>query len=187
MIMSTITHLNIHTTLICTLTGIITVAAVKPNYCQPFNMSCWPTTSEINALSQTLNGDLLQPSDGINYATYVNMTRDTLYISYPAFIAVCLSAQDIQVSIKFAVKHNLQISICSTGHSYSGRNTANNSLQINLSKMQKFTSWVFLFAMIALAIVSSKAMLHTHEQDQNALPAPLLGDGRADQRTHLWA
>ena len=112
--------------------------AAKPNYCQPSDTSCWPTKTEINALSQSLNGELLLPSDGIYYESYVNMTRDTLFLSYPSFIAVCLSAQDIQISVRFAVVHNLQISICSTGHSYSGRNAANNSIQINLSKMKKF-------------------------------------------------
>eukprot|EP01084_Bolivina_argentea_P080076 145096_1 len=111
--------------------------ATKPNYCEPSNSSCWPSPTEINTLSQSLNGQLLLPSDGI-YTFYVNMTRDTLYTAYPSFIAVCLSAQDIQQCVQFASSHNIQISICSTGHSYSGRNVANNSIQINLSNMTKY-------------------------------------------------
>ena len=45
-------------------------------------------------------------------------------------------------SILFASKHNIQISIFSTGHSFSGRNTANNSLMINLSKMKNYYIYV---------------------------------------------
>ena len=110
----------------------------KPNYCVPSNKDCWPTQSEINDFSSSLDGNLIQPSSN-EYQIYVNMTQDTLYrYQYPSFFVICLSAKDIQSSVSFASLHNIQISICSTGHSYSGRNTANISLQINLSKMTKY-------------------------------------------------
>ena len=66
------------------------------------------------------------------------MTKDTYYTAYPSLIAVCLTAHDIQAAVSFASSHRIQISICSTGHSYSGRNAANFSVQINLSKMQHY-------------------------------------------------
>eukprot|EP01084_Bolivina_argentea_P165772 287928_1 len=113
----------------------------KPNYCLPTDTDCWPTSSEISDFNSLLNGELFQPSDTdqTNYETYINMTQDLLYRNqYPEFIIVCSDVKDIQNSVLFASKHNIQISIMSTGHSYSGRNTANNSLQIVLSKMRNF-------------------------------------------------
>ena len=117
---------------------LFTCYAAKPKYCLPSDTKCWPTETEIDELSSSLNGQLVTPSDTTLYEAYVNMTRDTLYLAYPSFVIVCLSAQDIQTAVLFASTHNIQISICSTGHSYSGRNTANNSVQINLSKMDKY-------------------------------------------------
>ena len=106
----------------------------KPNYCLPTDNKCWPTQKEINEFELELNGILLTSNDINNteYMIYVNMTQNPLYRNqYPSFIVVCESVQDIQESILFASYHTIQISIMSTGHSWSGRSTANNSLQIN--------------------------------------------------------
>eukprot|EP01084_Bolivina_argentea_P269841 458715_1 len=112
----------------------------QPQYCLPSNMDCWPTQSEISVFSKQLQGSLiLKDMNNVDYKKYINMTQNTLWINqYPSFISVCQSAKDIQTSVTFASSHNIQISIMSSGHSYSGKNTANYSLQINLSKMQKY-------------------------------------------------
>eukprot|EP01084_Bolivina_argentea_P189040 325228_1 len=111
----------------------------KPNYCIPSDTNCWPKPQEISALSNSLNGQLVTSSSNpAVYESYIKSGYDALFWQYPSFIVVCLSAQDIQSAVTFASSHNIQISIYSTGHSYSGRNTANNSVQINLSKMAKY-------------------------------------------------
>ena len=115
------------------------LAAGKPDYCQPGDKKCWPSYAEIRVLYDELDGNLITPTEATRYSEYVNMTRDTLYLAYPSFVVVSHSASDIQTAVIFAASHNIQISICSTGHSYSGRNTANNSLQINLSEMKNWS------------------------------------------------
>eukprot|EP01084_Bolivina_argentea_P214351 363913_1 len=117
---------------------LIDIYQCKPKYCIPTDTNCWPTSSDISNFASELNGELIQPSD-TDYITYINMTQDLLYRNqYPGFIIVCQNVKDIQQSVLFASSHNIQISIMSTGHSYSGRNTANNSLQIVLSKMRNY-------------------------------------------------
>ena len=106
----------------------------KPNYCLP----SLADASEIETFSNALDGQLVTVDEPYIYESYVAMTMDTYYTAYPSFVAVCFTAQDIQAAVSFASSHRIQISICSTGHSYSGRNTANFSLQINLSKMQHY-------------------------------------------------
>eukprot|EP01084_Bolivina_argentea_P165768 287923_1 len=109
-----------------------------PNYCLPSNSTCWPTASDISTFTSKLTGDLLTNTSK-NYMQYVDMTQDLLYRNqYPSFIVICSNVVDIQQSVLFASSHNIQISIMSTGHSYSGRNTANFSVQINLSKMRGY-------------------------------------------------
>ena len=46
------------------------------------------------------------------------------------------SNEDVQRCILFAKKHNMRLSIKSSGHDYLGRSTADMSLQINLSRMK---------------------------------------------------
>eukprot|EP01084_Bolivina_argentea_P177805 307478_1 len=112
--------------------------ASQPSYCVPTNSSCWPSQLNINHFVSSITGNVYTAPDA-DYYIYVNMTMNLLVRNqYPAFIVVCETAQDIQQSISFAAQYNIQLSIISTGHSYSGRNTANNSLQINLSKMRNY-------------------------------------------------
>ena len=120
---------------------IIGFVNAKPQYCTPSNTECWPTANEITTFSSKLDGQLLTPNDTNNteYLVYVNMTENLLHRNqYPSFIIVINSVSDIQESIKFASSHNIQISIMSTGHSWSGRSTTN-SLQINLSQMRSYS------------------------------------------------
>ena len=112
----------------------------KPNYCIPANSNCWPTQSEIDQFGSQIYGQFITKSlNATKYGIYVNMTQNLLYRNqYPSFFVICKNVSDIQSSILFASKHNIQISILSTGHSWSGVSTANNSLQINLSQMKKY-------------------------------------------------
>ena len=80
--------------------------------------------------------------EDMNDELYQNLTKQVQNpwtISYPSFIILIASHSDVQHCISFASAHNIQVSIQSTGHSYSGRNSANNSLQINLGSMQSYS------------------------------------------------
>merc|ERR1719174_3458738 len=50
------------------------------------------------------------------------------------------NAADVISAIKYAKKHNLQISIKSTGHSYSGSHTKAGSLMLNMRDYAKYAS-----------------------------------------------
>lgn len=111
----------------------------KPPYCQPSDITCWPNAEEINEFSKQLDGSLILKD--MSDQQYINLTTKVYNIwtiSYPAFIVLISSHQDVQNCVKFASTHNIQLSIQSTGHSYSGRNSANNSLQINLNSIQSY-------------------------------------------------
>eukprot|EP01084_Bolivina_argentea_P093996 169005_1 len=73
------------------------------------------------------------------YITLATTVQNHNRITYPSFIILIQSHSDAVQCVNFASAHNIQISIRSTGHSYSGRFSANNSLQINLSNMQKYS------------------------------------------------
>ena len=108
-------------------------------YCQP-NDPCWPTLTEINGLNDTLNGLLVgyDMTNGSEYMNLVSLSQNLIYFGYPSWIVNCHTPDNIQNAIIFAKEHNIQIAILSTGHSYSGRNTGNNTLQLNLSNMKKY-------------------------------------------------
>ena len=114
----------------------IRVCVSQPQYCKP-NETCWPTSLEIQSFSSNLDGELLTSNDTEYYSNIIS--ANLLRLSYPAFIVLTKTATDIQSCVSFATKYNIQISIWSTGHSYSGRSSANDSLMINLSNMKKYS------------------------------------------------
>ena len=118
-----------------------TATGSKPDYCLPSDTACWPKPSEISDFASTLTGALLTPTDvnDTEYLLYVNMTQNPLHRNqFPSFIVAITNVEDIQSAISFASSHRLQVSMMSTGHSWSGRSTANFSLQINLSGMKHY-------------------------------------------------
>ena len=60
--------------------------------------------------------------------------------SLPDRITFPKNAADVISAIKYAKKHNLQVSIKSTGHSYSGSNTKAGSLMLNMRDYVKYAS-----------------------------------------------
>ena len=56
---------------------------------------------------------------------------------YPIVHVVCKSAQDIQNVVIFANKHNLRVTVKSTGYEIWGRSSAHGSININLMDMKR--------------------------------------------------
>ena len=105
-------------------------------YCNPSNITCWPSTNETNQLKNDLMGELLLPTDeNFNISNSKNQFINTR----PYFVLLPANKQDIIKSIYFIRKHNLELSIFSTGHSTSGRSEGiyNNSFQINFANNKK--------------------------------------------------
>ena len=81
-----------------------------------------------------LKGKVYQPSSEnyYKYNTYVHVR----YHKSPAFVAYVETVSDVIECVKFARKHNILVTIKSSGHSYNGRYTHDGSLQINMMKMK---------------------------------------------------
>ena len=101
-------------------------------FCDPSNVTCWPSADEIATLQEVLGGELLLPSDdNFNKSNSKNPYIDTR----PYFVLLVANKNDIINSLSFVRDHDLELSIFSTGHSTSGRSIGvyNNSFQINFS------------------------------------------------------
>ena len=55
---------------------------------------------------------------------------------YPHVYVICKSVQDIQHAVRFAKKHNLHVTIKSSGADYWSRSSADGSFCINLMEMK---------------------------------------------------
>ena len=110
-------------------------------YCNPSNTTCWPSNDDINQLRSLIKGTLLTMDDNnLNVTEFDNycQPRNNLVDAKPYFILLpgqgeMSTIDDIQTSLNFIRKHNILLSIFSTGHSYIGRSSGkyNNSFQIN--------------------------------------------------------
>jgi len=108
------------------------VNADRPDYCSPANSSCWPTTSQVSALNHSLLGQLYDASsDPRMYDPLIKTFNLRWMNQFPAWVIAVQDTSDVQAGVTFASDHKIQLAISSTGHSFSGRNTANNSLMIN--------------------------------------------------------
>ena len=61
---------------------------------------------------------------------------NTRVTKFPHLMVFVESTPDVQKAILFARKHNLQITVKSSGHDYIGRSTADLSLQVVTSRMK---------------------------------------------------
>ncbi|KAI1261707.1 FAD-binding domain-containing protein [Xylariaceae sp. FL1019] len=55
---------------------------------------------------------------------------------YPAYVVNATTAEDVQLSLKFARKHNIRVVVKSSGHDYQGRSQAPGALSIWVHHMQ---------------------------------------------------
>ena len=88
----------------------------------------------VEDFGKSLLGQLLLPdSDGYDDARRVlNASID----KYPALIAQCAGAADVQSAVNFARSENLLLAVKCGGHSASGKSTCNGGLMIDLSPMR---------------------------------------------------
>jgi FAD/FMN-containing dehydrogenase len=84
------------------------------------------------ALSASLTGTLLQPSDS-GYAAAGHL-YNSVYVPNAAAIAQCESAPDVQRCLAFAREHDVELTTHSGGHSYGGYSTCP-GLVIDVSRL----------------------------------------------------
>jgi len=90
--------------------------------------------TDVQALSDSLRGRLLLPgSDGYDIARSV--TNGSIDM-HPALIAQCTGASDVARAVNFARDNDLLLAVKCGGHSYAGKSTCDDGLQIDLSPLQ---------------------------------------------------
>jgi FAD/FMN-containing dehydrogenase len=88
----------------------------------------------IEGLDQSLAGGLIRRTD----ETYEEARRiwNGLIDKYPALIARCAGASDVQTAVNFAREHRMLLSVRSGGHNVAGKAVCDDGLVIDLSAMR---------------------------------------------------
>ncbi|KAK7091976.1 uncharacterized protein [Littorina saxatilis] len=97
----------------------------------------FPTVQQFNELANSLSGSTIAPAN----ASYENATKmhNMRVYDQPFRVYLVESVEDVQKIMVFAKKHNLLVSVRSSGHSYIGRSTNDDGIIINLGKMKART------------------------------------------------
>lgn len=132
-------------------------------YCTP-NDSCWPSVEEWNAFGESLGGNKLHAIHDSMYMECILQGRNPFAISaaahgicmmahhcakqycdlestvsnLPNYTVVAETVHDVQLALSFANKHDILVSVKTTGHSYHGASTAPNSLLIVMTNFTKY-------------------------------------------------
>lgn len=73
---------------------------------------------------------------------FYDMFTKSRSLALPLGVVHAQNPGDVSEAIKFAIEHKLEISVKSTGHSYTGASTKEESLLLNISKMRAYSSGV---------------------------------------------
>ncbi|XP_041361011.1 VAO-type flavoprotein oxidase VAO615-like [Gigantopelta aegis] len=118
---------------ILTLLICVCTCSIIDTRCFP-GQTCWPNQRQVFEFITSLSGKVYQPSNK-EYSQF-NTYREIRYHRSPAFVVYVTGVNDVIACMKFARKHNILVTIKSSGHSYNGRYTHDGSLQINMMKMK---------------------------------------------------
>ncbi|XP_062573616.1 uncharacterized protein LOC134235497 [Saccostrea cucullata] len=116
-----------------TLAVLISACFSMSNRCLPGDESCFPKNIELIKFLESLEGNLYFPHQP-EYDELV-VQRETIYTKFPFAIAKVKNTADVQKCVLFARKHNLLVSVKTSGHDFLGRSTAHGSLMIYLGGM----------------------------------------------------
>jgi len=135
-----------------------------PASCKPSNATCWPSTDAWNALDGAFEGsihlgsnfsysqcasagdDAFKLEDGfggfcMQYSNCANAFCAASGTTNLAPVSVEVkSVADVQAALKFATKHNIEVAVKTTGHSYSGSSTNPNAMLIWMRHFPKRSS-----------------------------------------------
>ncbi len=89
---------------------------------------------EVRQLENALDGRLLQPGD--DEYDEARTIWNAMIDRHPAAIARCATTADVQLSIEFARRHDLLVSIRGGGHNIAGNAVCDRGLMIDLSQLR---------------------------------------------------
>ena len=122
------------------------MAQCEASYCEPSD-ACWPDASAWASLNATVDGQLSSPFaqrepglfENASYLVYPNWRHAEGHtdspLALPALAVTALSQEHVSATVRFAAQHHLRLSVKSSGHTYTGRSTAANSLLLSLRQM----------------------------------------------------
>ena len=89
----------------------------------------------INELGETLNGTLMLSG----HPQYDETRRiwNGMHDKYPALIAQCANAQDVQAAVTFARERDLLLAVRGGGHSWPGKSVCDGGMMLDLSQMRR--------------------------------------------------
>ena len=119
--------------------------------------------ASVKELGESLSGPLLLPgNDGYEAARRVlNLSID----KHPAMVVQPTGAADIKNAVAFAKDHDMLLAVKCGGHSYSGRSTCDDGMQIDLSRFRN----VRVDAAARTAYVSGGSLLGEIDHETMAL------------------
>jgi FAD/FMN-containing dehydrogenase len=104
-------------------------------WCYPFSLpgdKNWPTPLNFLDFKKRISGQVSFRGDS-DYAPHTwNRLTNT---PKPAVIVKPISSNDVIEALKFALTHNIKLSVQSTGHHQDYRNIADNSVHLDMSTM----------------------------------------------------
>lgn len=117
--------------------GLLGLATIAGCGSSPFDLPSGPVRLPFETLARALQGELLLP--GMPNFDSVSAPWNLRYASQkPAAVARCISAQDIQAAIQWAIFNRVPLVCRSGGHSYSGFSLTP-GLMIDVSQMNQLS------------------------------------------------
>jgi len=101
---------------------------------QPVAPAAPAFTSALEELESRLSGRLIRPGDA-DYDSARRLWNGQIN-KYPALIAQCGTAEDVETAVTFARHHNLSVAVRGGAHNSNGFATVSNGLVIDLSQMK---------------------------------------------------
>jgi len=116
-------------------TGVLAAALAAPRTQCTAGQSCWPTSDVFRSLS--VAGAVVLPGDKAwkDAITLKNKRLDIV----PGAVLMAQTPGDIQAGVNFSVAHNLDVSVKSSGHCYSGNCMKPGSFHLDLTGMKGMT------------------------------------------------
>jgi FAD/FMN-containing dehydrogenase len=94
-----------------------------------------PSTSGWDGLSTAINGRVMLPDSGGQFASAKMVFNTNFNDLTPAAIVTPASAVDVQKAMEFAAAHNLKVAPRGGGHSYVGASTATGTMVLDLREL----------------------------------------------------
>eukprot|EP00756_Hemistasia_phaeocysticola_P018458 Hpha_TRINITY_DN15596_c3_g3::TRINITY_DN15596_c3_g3_i1::g.105298::m.105298 len=113
---------------------VVAAALAAPRSQCSAGQSCWPAADVFRSMGAGVSGDVVLPGDKLWKGAIA--VKNQRFDIVPGAVLMAQTAADIQQGVRFGVAHNLDISVKSSGHCYSGNCMKAGSFNLDLTRMQ---------------------------------------------------